>query len=302
MEPPVRQARTVSLPVLLGGLASTALTLALVYGLGEAYGFNAMGLYGYYVLPFGAFVVGLLAGSGYGIASKVTGFRIGRATLWVVLGLQVAAYALAKYLEYRMIAAQGGALPAFLPYLDEAARSIRFENDNGSVGQPLGALGYGVLLLELAGFAGGALLVPAALRSSPYCDACGRYMKTRAIGVLPAAVPERRMWRKADDEKAAYAAEQETARVQGMAVHDHLFGLARAGDGPAFAEASRLVAAGTKEAGKLPTRLPVSLASCPACRRGVLSSQVMTGAGNQTATTALDSADVSPALVRSLDA
>lgn len=303
MEPTARPFRTVSVPVLAAGLATTALTLVGVYWVGSRYdGWNVMGFYANYVIPIGALIVGLLAGSGYGVASWATGFKISKGTLWAVVALQTLAYVLAQYLEYRVVASHGGALPTFLPYFDAVTRGIAFENDNGTVGQPLELLGYGVRLLELVGFVGGALMVPAGLRKKPYCETCGRYMRTKAVGVLPASVAERRMWRKSDDEKAAYEAEQETARMQGMGVHDHVFRLAQGTDGPAFAEAARLLTAGTKAAGKLPTRIPVTLSSCPTCRTGLLSSQVQTGKGNQTAATALASVHVAPALVRGLDA
>ena len=301
MELPVRPARTVSVPVLVGGLVTTALTFALVFWLGERFGFNAMGQYWYYIIPIGALVVGVLAGSGYGIASWRTGFRIGKSTLWAVVAMQLVAYVVAKYIEYLIIASHGGAMPTFLPYLDEATRNIRFEDEDGSVGSPLGMLGYGILLLETAAFVGGAVMVPAALRSKAYCDSCGTYMRSKGVGTLPASVKARMMVMKGADVKAEYEAEQEAARVQGMQVHDRLFALARTNDAAGFAEAVSLIKEGTKAANKLPTRFPISLASCPTCRRGILSSQVMTGQGRQTSTAPLEATDVAPAMVRSLD-
>lgn len=301
MEPPVRPVPAVSVPVLLGGLATTALTLVLTYALSARFGFNAMGFYGWYILPIGALVVGLLAGSGYGIVSRVSGFRIQTRTLWVIVGLQVLAYVAAQVAEYAALRSGGGALPAFVPFFDAATRAIQFETD-GVVGQPLGALGYGVRLLELLGFAGGALMIPAGMRASAYCEACGRYMPSRGLGTLPASVKARRTWGKGADEKAAHAAEQETAHVQGQAVHDHLFALAEAGRAADVAEAVGLMKAATRDAGKLPTRVQVSLASCPTCRRGVMTSAVLSGHGRGMSTTALASVPVAPEVVRALDA
>ena len=297
-----RPAAAVSLPVLIGGIATTVLTLGLTYWLSARFGFNAMGFYAWYVLPIGALVVGLLAGSGYGIVSRITGFRIQNRTLWVILGLQVLAYVAAQYAEYLAIRSGAGAFPSFLPYFDETTRLINFEDDRGVVGQSLGALGYGVRLLEVLGFVGGAMMIPAGMRSAAYCDACGRYMASRALGTLPASVKARRTWGKGAEEKAVYEAEQATALAQGQAVHDHLFTLAESGDASAFAGSTRLMAEGTKDASKLPTRLQVHLASCPTCRRGVLSSQVLSGQGRGQTTTALSSVPVAPDLVRALDA
>ncbi len=301
MEPPARPAPAASAPVLLGGLATTALTLALTYGLSARYGFNAMGFYAWFVLPIGALVVGLLAGSGYGLASRLTGFRIQKRTLWIVVGLQVLAYVAAQYGEYLALRSGGGALPAFVPFFDGATRAIQFEAD-GRVGQPLGAWGYGVRLLEVLGFAGGALMISAGMRSAAYCEACGRYMSSRGLGTLPASVRARRTWGKGAEEKAALESEQATAQAQGQAVHDHLFALAEAGDAAAFAESVRLMKAGTSDAGKLPTRVQIHLAQCPTCRRGVLTSAVLRGQGRGQSTTALAAAPVAPAVVRALDA
>ncbi len=299
---PVRTAPAVSLPVLLGGLATTALTLMLSYWLSDRFGFNAMGFYGWYIVPFGPIVVGMLAGSGYGLASKLTGFRVKNRTLVILAGLQMVAYFAAQYVEYLALRSAGGALPDFVPYFDMMTRAISFTTDTGRSGQPLGTLGYGVRLLDIIGFVGGALMIPAGMRSSAYCDDCGRYMSSRGLGTLPASVKARRTWGKGAEDKAAYEAEQATAQSQGRAVHDHLFALAEANNATDVAEAVHLMKAGTSDAGTLPTRLDVHLASCPTCRKGVLSSQTLTGQGRGQTTAPLASVPVSPDVVRALDA
>lgn len=301
VDPSAPPARTVSLPVVAAGLATTAVTIVGAYWLNVQHGVNVMGWYANYVLPVGALLVGLLAGSGYGLASWLTGFKISRGTLVAVVSLQTLAYAVAQYLEYRVVASYGGALPTFLPYFDAVTRSIAFEGENGTAGQPLGLWGYGIRLLELVGFVGGGLLVPAGLRSKAYCADCQRYMKTRALATLPASVPAARTWGKGAEAKAAQAAEQETAYAQGMEAHDRVLTLATAGEPAAFATAIGHVSDGTKAAGKLPTRIPLSLASCPQCRRGIVSSQVLSGHGNGQSVVALASVDVTPETVRALD-
>ena len=300
--PAPRPAPTVSIPVLLGGIATTVLTVVLSYWLSTRFGFDAMGFYGWYVVPIGPILVGLLAGSGYGIVSRLTGFRIQKRTLWMLVGLQVLAYVAAQYAEYLSLRSAAGAFPAFLPYVDLSTRAISFSSDTGPAGQPLGALGYGVRLLDIVGVVGGALLIPAGMRAAAYCDDCGRYMTSRSLGILPASVQARRTWGTSAEEKAAYEAEQATAQAQGQAVHDHLFALAEAGSATDVAEAVHLMKAGTRDAGNLPTRLQVHLASCPACRRGVLSSQVLSGRGRGQTTAALASVPVAPDVVRALDA
>src|SRR3954467_8419799 len=78
--------------VLLGGFITSALTLAGIYWLNrKSPDFHPMGFYANYVIPAGAILVGLVAGSGYGIASWLTGARIGRGLLWTVVAMQTGA-------------------------------------------------------------------------------------------------------------------------------------------------------------------------------------------------------------------
>ena len=65
-----------------------------------------MGFYVKLIIPLGAIGVGALAGSGYGIASAWTGAKIGRGLLLTVCLLLVAAYFVAKYIEFRDLVTQ----------------------------------------------------------------------------------------------------------------------------------------------------------------------------------------------------
>ena len=88
--------------VLVSGLFTSALALAGVYWLGKnSNDFHIMGWYANYVIPAGAMIVGIAAGSGYAVASWLTGSRISRGLLAAVLILQTTAYLTAEYVEYR---------------------------------------------------------------------------------------------------------------------------------------------------------------------------------------------------------
>src|SRR4051812_26512742 len=79
--------------VLWSGIITSVLALAGVYWLSKnTTEFHIMGWYANYVIPVGAIIVGLAAGSGYGIASWISGVRISRKLLLVVVLLQTAAY------------------------------------------------------------------------------------------------------------------------------------------------------------------------------------------------------------------
>jgi hypothetical protein len=89
-------------PVLMAGGASTILALVAVYLL-EQVGFNAMGQYADFVLPIGAIGVGLVASSGFALASWRSGTRLSGALLIAVLAMLVCAYFLPRYLEFRLL-------------------------------------------------------------------------------------------------------------------------------------------------------------------------------------------------------
>lgn len=299
MEVTAPPSRAVSVPVLLGGLVTTALALALSTWLTGLFQSNVLLFTLWYVLPIGAYLVGLVAGTGFAVVSWQRGARITRATMWAIAGIAALAFVASQLVDYYVQLSYGGAMPALGEWFDQSTRSISFVGDDSSTG-PVGFLGYGVMLGVMAGFVAGSLSAPAMVRAKHYCAACGQYMRSKHVGTLPASVKGRIMLAKSAETKADYEAEQQTAREQGLAVHDHLFGLAQGDDPDAFAEAARLVAAGGKAANKLPTRLRVGLSACPKCRVGVLSSQTVTGQGRQQKMEKLAEAPVAPANVRAL--
>ncbi len=301
MEVTAAPSRAVSVPVLLGGLVTTALALALSAWLSGVFQTSVLLFMLWYVLPVGAYIVGLVGGTGFAAVSWQRGARITRATMWAIAGVAALAFVASQVVDYYVQLSRGGAMPALGAWFDQSTRGISFVDDSGSsTTGPVGFWGYGIMLGVMAGFVAGALSAPGIVRAKHYCAACGKYMRTKHVGTLPASVPSRMMLGKSAETKAAYEAEQQTAREQGMAVHDHLFSLAQADDPVAFAETARLAEAGTKPAMKLPTRLSVDLAACPSCREGVLTSQTVTGKGRQQKMEKLAQAPVTSASVRAL--
>ena len=185
------------LPVLISGLATTVLALLGIYALDvNVKDFNIMGWYANYVIPAGAIIVGIVAASGYGLASWFSGIKITSRLLWTVLALQLFAYFAAQYIEFHnlhLIHREDGRSVGFLEYYDAVARSFAWRQSDGSVGEPLGAWGYFFRGLEVLGFVGGGLIVPLVLRKAPYCPECQRYMKTRQLGLVPASVPAKKV-------------------------------------------------------------------------------------------------------------
>ncbi len=126
LQPQTEPAKRPGLLVLFAGMGTAMGTLALLYVVDVALEFHALGFYINGVIPLGAIGVGLLAGSGYGIASWLTGARIGRELLITVILFQVVAYGFAQYAEYLMVreAIPGGAQIAFWEYFDAVTRAF----------------------------------------------------------------------------------------------------------------------------------------------------------------------------------
>src|SRR5437879_245713 len=75
---PAAASNRLPLLVLIFGLATTALVLYGHYFAETHYQENVMGLYADYVIPVGALIAGLIAGSGYGLTSYFSGVKIRR--------------------------------------------------------------------------------------------------------------------------------------------------------------------------------------------------------------------------------
>src|SRR5215471_4983617 len=178
-------------PVLLAGLVTTALALLGVWWLdNHTDDFQVMGWYGDYVIPMGAILIGLAAGSGYGIASYLTGFRIRKRLLWIVLVVQISGYVAAQYLEFRSLTREGPLINAegeeltFVRSYHLRAVGFAWKDDHGKPGTPLGQWGYFFLGLGVLGFAAGGVLAPAVLMKAPYCARCELYMKIRTLALV----------------------------------------------------------------------------------------------------------------------
>jgi hypothetical protein len=295
---PGRDARTT---VLLSGLATTALALVGVYLLSTSTDdFNIMGWYADYVLPVGPLIVGFVAASGYGIASWRTGQKITRSLLWTVLALQVVAYFAGQYIEFHSLGLQykDGTPVSFLTYFDFAARSFSWQQDDGSAGSPLGLWGYGLRLLEIAGFCGGSLAVPLILRAVPYCESCQSYMKTKEAGLLPASVPSRKVKKSDATAQASYDVERQEAWKRGGALTAAITERAAAGDFDGYRALLAEHLPQKRQIEKLPSRIALSVVRCPKCSGGFLKTVLRTGHGKQIEQKELGRHALTPTFVR----
>lgn len=292
--------------VVLSGLATTALALAAAYLL-DAYGkTNAMGWYLGRIVPAGAILVGLVAASGYGIASLRTGVRIHRALLATILLLQLAAYFGARYAEFvslgPLVDRATGQPVGFVEYFHVTASGARWKEDRGrGAGELVAPTGYGIVVLEILGFLAGGLAGPVVLMKAPYCDLCQVYMRDKLLCVIPASEWAKSIDRSDPARLAAYRAEQEGALADGMATLRRLDELATSGDADRFAREVGRLRQSSNRADDLPVRIALSLVHCPNCRGGYLAPALREGEGQSVRTTPVERTELRPDFVRSVE-
>jgi hypothetical protein len=283
--------------VLAGGLATTVVTLFAVYLIERVSG-GELAIMRWYalVIPVGALLAGMVACSGYGIASWITGRKIsGRLLLTVVL-LQILAFGGAQWVEFSTLhlVHENGDPVSFLDYIRITSTSMKMTFELGPAsftsGQ-LGAIGYLLRFLEMCGFAVGAVLLPAALSWRPYCETCRSYMRTRRIGLIPGAAPGRKF--RADDPES-----QRTLEA-GVASANALLAAAAQGDASGIRKIIDGYAADRKTARRRP-KIEVVLIRCPSCGRGAVSCRLVSEEDGRIGKTDIGTQEIPAALTASL--
>lgn len=251
------------------GALTTIAALAIAYWLARN-NFNVMMFYAYYIIPAGAMLVGALAASGYGVAGWYTGLRMSKRLMWGVFAQLVIAYFIAQYEMFRSFVPADSDL-GFWEWFDASTRAFRFSSRYGDEGSGLGVAGYLFRALEIAGFAGGGVLVPLGLSKKPYCEPCRSYKRTSTIVKL-AAGQKRPALGKLD------ASEEQRVLDAAHATVERLFAQAVAGDRAAWNALCRSVDATTSH---LTSAIHVEIERCPRCFDGRLLARLLTGQGTQ---------------------
>jgi hypothetical protein len=280
---PQRAGSTSHTWVIWGGLITSGLTLLGVWAVARSTEFDLMGWYANYVLPMGAFIVGLLAGSGYGLAAWLSNRRVGTALLWCVAGLQVVVYFAAQYIEFRHEVAGDPELAgvSFLTYFDFYTQNAAWQDDDGSLGEPFGLWGYAFRLLEIGGFAVGGIIAPLIMRMQPYCEACSVYMKGRDLGLLPAGVQPRKVKKSDVEGTQAYEQELEAAFEEALGTVNLLAERAAAGDIEGLEQTLAPFEPRSRKHDKLTARIRIKLNQCPRCDAGEMIATALTGKGDK---------------------
>jgi hypothetical protein len=254
--------------VLISGIATAAVTLLLVYLANVYANINPMGVYLDYVLPVGAMIVGILAGSGYGLVSWIAGIKIPRALLWAVVFLQCVAYFCARYIVFEnlhLVYKGTNQAVGFFEYFDASARAFAFKASDGGSENGMGPWGYVFRLLEVAGFAASGVLIPLFVSDIPYCDSCRRYMRRKSKVVLPGSVRLRKVKTSDASGLAAYQEEQRRAAESAEKAVNILGEMAGSRQIDALNNSLGALSPGTGAARQLPVRYLIHLFLCPTC-------------------------------------
>jgi hypothetical protein len=230
----------------------------------------------------------------------VTGTKITKNLLWIIVALQFFSYFAAKYIEFHsqhLVYKDNGLPVSFWAYTDMMTRSFSFVQDNGQQGGEFGVWGYGMLALEVAGFCLGGLVAPLILRGRLYCEPCQVYMKGSLLMLLPASLAEKKFKKTEMEAKAEFARQQDEVLKKGNDLQENLRQQAQAGHADEFKQAIEPYRGTQKDINKLPVYIQVNLAHCPHCRSGIAGASVVAGKGENRRTTALWNQAVQPGFV-----
>lgn len=159
------------------GLASQLVAIAIWFGLRKYLDFDPMLFWFFFVLPVGAFLLGLVGSAGLFLAKKLNvppGTPLVIAI--VVIGL-IAAGAM-QYLAYATSSAAD--IMTFGDYLQFAHGNTTMATDRGGGTVQLGAFGYLMAAWASLAYALAGLVTYFQLRESAYCGDCGQYHEERS--------------------------------------------------------------------------------------------------------------------------
>jgi len=168
------------------GFITCLATAVLLAWIERQFGFALYTWMFWLIVPVGAGFAGFAGASGYYFGSILFGHRPTKLLLLNIALASLATFFLIHYLEYSTLLIDGKPVSDYVPftrYLDFAIRStsmqFRFRTaPMGTTGE-LGALGYGVAALQIAGFAVGGMLVWVYLSSLPFCEQCSKYLSRK---------------------------------------------------------------------------------------------------------------------------
>lgn len=264
------------------GLATSALALFLVYVL-NLKDVNMMGFYLNYVIPAGSIGVGLVAGAGYAIGSRLKHYRV---TIGFLLGtflIQIVVYFAAQYVTYHQMVGEHQNEVSFGEYYQWMIENVGWKPDKeGGEIKPFGKWGYAVEALAILGFAGGSLISLAGMKGMPYCEYCTRYMKKRLTVAIPATAEKRSIKKKDVEARQAYDAECQVKAQQAQDALNVLREMMQAGIRADVAKQLQTLQAQYQKNAKVKTHVVLTYHECESCDNYRLAAIAQTVDGNNT--------------------
>jgi hypothetical protein len=258
--------------VIQTGLITSGLALFGVYVLATR--INDLHLMGMYLLgwiPFGPLLVGLIAGSGYILASWWFGVRVGPAMVLSITLIQFGMFIACHYADFEtrdLVYRETGQPVSFVVFFDRTTRRLGQEDLDPEDKAPL--RGYGIRLAEAISFAAGGLLSALTLVGRPKCGLCGGLVRSRSLGKIGGPrineVLKRLEERARLNDARGFIAEMESARLVDQSAVELTItrcevcsvGTLQQGEGTAAAVAATRTASGAPPSSRdLPWRMDV---------------------------------------------
>ncbi len=169
------------------GLGTSALVLWLVNLIND-HGENIMGWYANGIIPAGALIVGIVSGLGYAFGSYFLNVKLSKAFVLGMITTALLDYIAAQWITWSNFNEMhhiSDARYPFTQYIRDIYEGMSFKRSGSKeAGSPLGVWGYCFKLLEMGGYALGAMLPSAVLRGMPYCHSCQYYLKKHQTTVI----------------------------------------------------------------------------------------------------------------------
>jgi len=143
------------------------------------------------VIPVGAFLIGLMGGSGYALAAYFLNAKPGKSFLWSILLIGGLSYILIHFFTFKdLVDGMRGHGPqiTFFDWYRATTEAMQMRMPFAKEGMTLGKWGYVFRLLEFTGFSVGVAAPCVILAMFGYCGSCRKYFKPYARGFVNSEV------------------------------------------------------------------------------------------------------------------
>jgi len=163
------------------GALTSIVTAAILVAIDVGFDFSIYSWMLWFVIPAGAIGCGLVAASGYYFGARLFNHRPTGLLLLNMAAISVTTFFLIHYFNYYLLNVNGTPvrdLISFTDFLDLeiSHTAVHFSMQPLGSAVELGPFGFLNAVLQIFGFALGAIVVYFHLKSLAYCDACSKYL------------------------------------------------------------------------------------------------------------------------------